>query len=156
MEMVKLGKYEEASKRTQRGVTPRYSDDMVRVGPSAFLAGKGISAQGVYACRKLLKGEVVGEYLGAIITDAEADARRDRQAYMFDVRIGSKVSHVIDGFNAHESSVVRYVNAADHERQQNTSFRQWSGKVYLVVTKTIQKGKELLTWYGKETGRIIA
>lgn len=149
-----MGKFSEASSRTKVGVSSRYADEEVRVTKSAFLASKGIKGLGLYSQRRLKKGYLIGEFVGDILTDAEAEAKKDGKAYLFDVRQQGRIVHVIDGSNPRKSSVPRYANAADTAAQQNAAWRQYDGRIYLEVIKDISRNREILTWYGHRTGKI--
>ena len=127
----------------------------MRVAKSGFLAAKGIRSYGLYSQRRLLKGYVLGEFLGRILSDQEAKTRVGGESYLFDVKNGRKVAYVIDGADARESSVVRYANSADMLGQQNAAWRQYDGRIYLELIKRVSKGREILTWYGENTSRLL-
>eukprot|EP00243_Klebsormidium_subtile_P007368 TRINITY_DN3273_c0_g3_i2.p2 TRINITY_DN3273_c0_g3~~TRINITY_DN3273_c0_g3_i2.p2 ORF type:complete len:162 (+),score=12.03 TRINITY_DN3273_c0_g3_i2:162-647(+) len=149
-----MGKYQEASLRTKVGVTSRYTDAFVKVAKSKFLANKGLKGLGLYSQRHLKKGYIIGEFVGKILTDAEAEAKQGDKSYLFDVRKKGRVMYVIDGSDPKTSSVPRYPNAADTEAQQNAAWKQYDGKIYMVLTKNVPKGQEILTWYGRSTSHI--
>lgn len=150
-----MEKYRDASMRTKVGVNCRYKDDHVRVARSAFLANKGINGLGLYSQQRLKKGLIVGEFLGTILTVAEAEKKKRNKFYLFDVKLMGRVAYVIDGSNAKTSSVLRYVNAADTAGQQNAALKQYAGKIYMVLTKDVPKGRKILTWYGAATLDIV-
>jgi hypothetical protein len=151
-----MGKFEEAAARTRRGVTERYSDSDVKVKRSRFLASKGVKGRGLYSNRRLEKGYVIGEFVGRLLTDKEAEAKKGKKGYMFDVRQRGRIVHVIDGADSRTSSVPRFANAADTERQQNARWRQHKCRFYMELIKTVARDTEILTWYGKNTDDVVA
>jgi hypothetical protein len=150
-----MGKYREASLRTKVGVSSKYADENVRVAKSGFLASKGINGLGLYSQRRLKKGYVIGEFVGNVLTDAETEAKQDNKGYLFDVRQRGRIVYVIDGSNPFQSSVPRYANAADTAGQQNATWKQYAGRIYMEMTKDIPRGKEILTWYGAATLKVV-
>lgn len=68
-------------------------------------------------------------------------------------KIGMPKSFVIDGYR--NGSFVRYTNATFVEHDINCRFVQREEYVYLVVTRHIPAGGELLTTYGEDTDSII-
>lgn len=150
-----MGKYAEASLRTKVGVSSRYKDEFVRVAKSGFLAKKELKGLGLYSQKHLKKGYILGEFVGKILSDAEAEAKQGDRSYLFDVRRRGRVLYVIDGSDPRTSSIPRYPNAADTEAQQNAAWKQYDGKIYMVLTKNVPKGREILTWYGPATSNII-
>lgn len=149
-----MGKYSKASMRTKVGVNGRYEDAYVRVAKSSFLAHKRLKGLGLYSKRALKRGFIIAEFVGKILTDAEADAKTGDKSYLFDVRKRGRVEYVIDGADASTSSVPRYANAADTKGQQNAEWKQYAGRIYMVLTKNVPKEKEILTWYGSSTSNI--
>jgi hypothetical protein len=146
-----MGKYQEASDRTKRGITSDYKNDDVYVSTSVFLEHKNIKGLGLFASSNLQAGYVVAEYLGKDLTDEQAENKKHHKQYMFDVKVKGKLSHVIDAANNKYSSVVKFVNAADTSKQQNCSFKLYNARVYLVLLQNIKKGSELLTWWKRHS-----
>jgi hypothetical protein len=144
-------KYTKASKRTKLNKVPTgYT-----VKASQHLAAKGITANGLYTDRALKNGDVIAEYRGKILSLDQALKKKTNRAYMFDVKVGKKVTHVIDAANKKLSSFARFANSADYDDQQNVKFVQKDKKIYLVAKRKIAKNTELLTWYGKRTSDVI-
>jgi hypothetical protein len=111
-------KYTEASKRSKLNkVPPGYT-----VKASEHLATKGIVANGLYTDHALKKGDIVAEYRGHILTLEQALKKKKNRSYMFDVKVGKKVVHVIDAANKKLSSFARFANSADYDDQQNVKF----------------------------------
>jgi SET domain-containing protein len=152
-----MGKYAEASARTKIGVHSTYTDDWVRVGPSKFLKKLGFHGNGLFANRNYKAGDVVIEYIGRTITDKDAEGKLRFSQYMFDVKVNGKVIHVIDGANNKYSSAAKFVNSSSSwdSTQRNAEFTQYNQRVYLVATKGIIAGTEIISYYGNDTMRVI-
>jgi hypothetical protein len=152
------GKFEEASLRTKKGVNTTYHDEYVRVKESEYLKKLNLTGNGLYAERVFNKGDVIMEYLGKIISDKAAEAMTVHRKYLFDVKKGKKVIHVIDANNNLVASAIKFVNTVQdwYDQARNSHFVQWNKKIYLVASKRITKGKEFLAYYGPDTDRIIA
>jgi hypothetical protein len=144
-------KYLEASKRTPLNKIPQ--DYTVKA--SQHLARKGIVANGLYTQKALPNRYVVAEYLGKQLTLKQALNKKTNRSYMFDVKVGKKIAHVLDAGNKKLSSFARYANSADYDDQQNVKFVQKDRKIYLVTNQKIPPNTELLTWYGKRTADVI-
>lgn len=71
-----MGKYQEASLRTKRGVRRDYEDEWVAVRTSEFLQSIGKTGYGLYANKQYVAGDVIIEYLGKHISDEEAEKKR--------------------------------------------------------------------------------
>jgi SET domain-containing protein len=97
------------------------------------------------------------EYKGRIISDEEAEAKRQCTQYMFDVKKGKKIVRVIDGARNRYASAGKYVNSTPtyNDRKRNAEFVQYKMKIYIVATKRIRSGHEILVYYGEDTNRII-
>jgi hypothetical protein len=151
-----MGKFEEASSRTRHGVTERYTDRDVKVKRSRFLASKSVKGSGLNSNRRLEKGYVIEEFVGRLLSDKEAEEKKGNKGYMFNVRQRGKIVHVIDGADSRTSSVPRFANAADTERQQNVRWRQHKCRIYMELIKRVARDTEILTWYGKSTDDVVA
>lgn len=155
-------------------VDVRPSEHLAR--PRAYVNQKGqleardiIHAEGLYARVDLPRFTVVGEYRGEILTSlGDIKGRSD---YRFAVRDlladrDAPPLYTIDGKRKRVSSIVRYANAADDVSQVNAEFVQYpppetrcpkmSRRVFLMTTKKIKKGTELISWYGEDTDIITA
>jgi len=126
------------------------------VAAPAFIALRRSDKHGVgaFAAKKLEKGRVLGEYFGKIISVAEAQQQTGNN-YLFDVKDGKRVVHVIDGQDAKTSSWLRYMNAADHRTEQNSKFVQKGLRIFLETTRVVPLDEELLTWYGNATEHMM-
>ena len=76
---------------------------------------------------------------------------------MFNVRKNHKISFVIDAAVASKSSAARYVNSVTSftDNDRNTEFVQYNQRIYLVAAKQIVKHRELISFYGEDTDKII-
>jgi SET domain-containing protein len=120
-------------------------------------AADGNMAYGLYASRQYLKGDVIQEYKGRIISEKESNEKRRNIEYMFDVRQGRKILFVIDAGDPKNSSAARYANSVldFHDKDRNAEYVQHDRKIYLVASKRVRPNEELLSFYGENTENII-
>ena len=57
---------------------------------------------------------------------------------------------IIDGSDPEHSNHLRYINCACNESEQNLVAYQFKGKIFYRTVRDIERGEELLIWYGKE------
>ena len=115
---------------------------------------KKFKVNGLHTQHALPSGYVIGEYKGVRRSVRAADEKRSAREYMMDVR-GPNGVYVIDAGNQKNSSFIRYSNAANNDSKQNARFVQRQYRIYLVTTRPIPAGREILTWYGKDTQGVI-
>lgn len=154
-----MGKFSEASERTNVGVHPKYRDDDVYVERSNFLNSINLRGNGLYASRTFYKGDVIVEYIGKEITDDDAEKMAEKTKYLFDVKDRKRhIVRVIDSYDDESASAAKYVNTTKtfKDRRRNARFVQYGGKIYLVATKRIYRDREILAYYGPDTDRVIA
>jgi SET domain-containing protein len=103
--------------------------------------GDGIEGDGLFAAETISKGQLIVEYTGERISDAESERRGGR--YLFEV----KKNLVIDG--SHPSHTARYINhactpnaEAEHEVTED--------RVYIRAARKIRPGEEITIDYGEE------
>jgi hypothetical protein len=153
----------------------RSQGSLGRVPPPFYtqpVRGKG---SGLFCAKLIPEGAYIGEYLGEVISDQEAERRLDNK-YMFDVMPeepgdgggasrssspGSKrkradVLHVIDAQNPATSSFVRYINTDLDAGKNNATFRQERLGIFLVARQRIPAHTEITAHYGKDTRRILS
>lgn len=101
----------------------------------------GIEGDGLFAAEAISKGQLIVEYTGERIDDAESERRGGR--YLFEV----KKNLVIDG--SHPSHTARYINhactpnaEAEHEVTED--------RVYIRAVRKIRPGEEITISYGDE------
>ena len=118
----------------------------VSIGPSAFLKRKGLLSRnlGHFANRAFEAGETIGEYTGKHITRKEADLQDDH-SYQFNVR---RCDTVIDAISS--DCPLKYTNSADFDTEQNCEFVQRQFRIFLVTTKDVKEGVELLAYYNHD------
>lgn len=152
-----MGKYQRASDRTTRGVKRDYMDSYVYVSQSKFLESSGHSGYGLYANTNYSQGDVILEYLGVRISNAAANTKRRSTQYLFDVTKNRKVAFVIDAANNKYASAAKFANSTllFTNRKRNSEFFQYRQKIYLVASKKIYKGDEIITYYGPNTIDVI-
>lgn len=107
----------------------------------------GIQGKGVFAAKKLRKGQRIIEYAGERISNAEADRRYDddtmKRHHTFLFTLDSKT--VIDG--AVEGNDARLIN---HSCDPNCEAVIEGKKIYIYALKTIEPGTELAYDYKYE------
>lgn len=101
----------------------------------------GLAESGLFAAETISKGQLIIEYTGERVTDAESEIRGGR--YLFQV----KPDLVIDG--SHESHTARYINhacspnaEAEHDESED--------RIYIRAAKKIRNGEEITIDYGEE------
>lgn len=149
-----MGKYKDARARTRVGVSPAFRDEWVYVSTSSYIS----SGYGLYASRTYHKGDVIIEYVGKRISDADAEKKKAHKRYLFDVRgRNRKVLFVLDAASPKVSSAARYVNTtlSYGDPVRNTKFIQYKKRIYLVATRRIQPNREIISFYGADTHRLI-
>ena len=152
-----MGKFSEASKRTLKTSSNSFSNNDVYVSQSVYLQSCEVRGWGLYANRLYNKGDVIQEYIGKIISLEQSNAKTRNKQYMFNVRKNHKISFVIDAAVASKSSAARYVNSVTSftDNDRNTEFVQYNQRIYLVAAKQIVKHRELISFYGEDTDKII-
>lgn len=106
----------------------------------------GLAEQGLFAAETISKGQLIIEYTGERISDAESEERGGR--YLFQV----KPDLVIDG--SHPSHTARYINhacAPNAEAEHETT----EDRVYIRAVRKIRQGEEITINYGEEYIRDI-
>ena len=101
---------------------------------------RGIHGLGLFADEDIKKGEMIIEYIGNILTDAETDKIPDSR-YIFSV---SK-NHNIDG--TPRWNLARYCN---HSCDGNAESDVKKKRVFVKAIKNIKKGDEIMYDYGEE------
>lgn len=94
---------------------------------------------GLFAKRPIKKGEFIIEYIGELITAAEADKRLTRYLFELDDK------HTIDG--ATRKNVARYMN---HFCKPNVEAEVEGGQIKFFALRNISEGEEFGYDYGKE------
>jgi SET domain-containing protein len=107
--------------------------------PHDLATKRGVNGLGLFAKVPIKKGDCIIEYVGEIISNAEANRRGGR--YLFQT---SSNRH-IDG--TMRSNVARYVN---HSCRPNCEADTIGGRVFISAIKNIEVGEELNYDYGKE------
>lgn len=107
--------------------------------PQDIVVKRGINGFGLFTKKEIKKGDCIIEYLGEIITSAEANRRGGR--YLFET---SKNRH-IDGSS--RINIARYIN---HSCSPNCETETIRGRVFIFSKKKINPGEELFFDYGKE------
>ncbi len=103
---------------------------------------RGMAGLGLFAQEPIKKGEMIIEYVGNILTQEEADEKSSNQ-YLFEI---SK-NKTIDGYP--RWNLARYINHACREAV-NAESDVKKGRVFILATKGIKEGDEILYDYGEE------
>ncbi|KAG8239189.1 hypothetical protein J437_LFUL018789, partial [Ladona fulva] len=117
--------------------------DQLQVMPS----GIKFAGLGVWAKQRIEERVCFGPYLGV-----KRKVRSD-SGYAWEIRHKKKISHFVDASNPQTSNWMRYVNCARHEEEQNLVAFQHKGEIYYRTVNIIEKGEELLVWYGDQYGK---
>lgn len=112
-----------------------------------------IHGRGVYAARKIAKGERIIEYRGERISWREADRRPpsdpndEHHTFFFSLEDGKRVIDAKVGGNA-----ARWIN---HSCAPNCETEEEEGRVYIQALRDIKRGEELFYDYGLITDERI-
>ncbi len=103
-------------------------------------AKRGIAGLGLFALQDIKKGEKIVEYIGNILNKKEAD-EAPTNMYLFEVNRNK----TIDG--SVRWNIARYCN---HSCDGNAESEIRKGRVYIMSTKDIKAGDEIVYDYGEE------
>lgn len=103
---------------------------------------RGLDGLGLFAGEPIKKGEMIIEYVGNILTKEEADEKSSNM-YLFEINRNK----TIDGYP--RWNLARYVNHACREATNSESDVK-KGRVFIIATKAIKEGDEILYDYGEE------
>lgn len=103
---------------------------------------RGLAGLGLFAGEDIKKGEMIVEYIGNILSKEEADKKVASQ-YLFEV----SRQKTIDG--TPRWNVARYCNHACEEAANAESDIK-KGRVFIIATKNIKAGDEIVYDYGEE------
>ncbi|MGH8260892.1 MAG: SET domain-containing protein [Steroidobacteraceae bacterium] len=141
--------------RTRRtrsgGAARRAAGSNGRGGPFIEVRRSGVHGRGVFALRRIRKGQRIIEYLGDRISHREADRRyddhdeNDNHTFLFSVDRGLVIDAGVDGNEA------RFIN---HSCEPNCESAIEERRVYIDAIRTIAPGEELSYDYqiGRERG----
>ena len=118
-----------------------------RIAGKLTLKNSRIQGRGVFAARRLRKGQRVIEYTGEIISVEEEQRRYDDEAmarhHTFLFKIDDKTT--IDA--TRRGSIARYIN---HSCDPNCEAVWEDGRIFIEAIRNIQPGTELTYDYGYE------
>jgi len=106
------------------------------MGSKNYRVGRSkIHGRGVFATSKIRKGTRILEYVGEVVTEAEADRRAEQSehVWLFDLEDGT----IIDGDPNSPGACV------NHSCDPNCYTEIDDGHVYIVADRTIRPGEEL-------------
>ena len=104
---------------------------------------RGLSGLGLFAGENIKKGEMIIEYIGNILNKEEADKVSSNIQYLFEVNRNK----TIDG--SPRWNIARYANHACGNIG-NAESDVKKGRVFIIATKGIKEGDEILYDYGEE------
>ncbi len=113
------------------------------------------AGKGLFTSVPISRNTRIVEYNGILTTWSKVKHDEGKNRYIFYVNR----NHVIDA-SGPRASVARYANDANGLRKakrfrNNAAYRVEDGKVYIVATKDIPAGGEILVSYGKEYWDVI-
>ncbi len=103
-------------------------------------AKRGLAGLGLFAGESIKKGEMIIEYIGNILNKEEADKKVSSQ-YLFEINRNK----TIDG--TPRFNIARYAN---HSCAPNAESDVKKGRVFIIATKNIKEGEEIVYDYGEE------
>ncbi len=109
--------------------------------PKKIAVKRSSAGLGLFATSDFKKGELVIEYTGDRITDAEAQKRGGK--YLFEVHDNL----TIDGTKRHNTG--RYMNHACKPNAE-AEHDEETDRIYIRAKKTIKSGEEITYHYGKD------
>ena len=104
-----------------------------------FKLKRGLCGLGLFAEKPFKRWEVVIEYTGEVIDDAEADRRANR--YIYEVRKNVNIDA------SDRRNLARYVN---HGCDPNCYERNVGGRIFYAAKRNIARGEELTIDYGPD------
>jgi uncharacterized protein len=113
------------------------------------------AGKGLFTKRKIAKGTRIVEYKGRVSTWKEVSHVNGENPYIFYV----KRNHVINA-EPYKKALARFANDA-HGLQRvkgitnNAEYKEDGLRVFIVATKDIPAGSEILVEYGKEYWQVI-
>lgn len=101
---------------------------------------RGLAGLGLFAAEPIKKGELIIEYIGEILTKAEADKITTNQ-YLFEVSNKKTINGAV------RWNIARYAN---HSCDGNAESDVRKGRVFMKAIKQIKEGEEIVYDYGEE------
>jgi uncharacterized protein len=131
--------------------------DMALLSKQLFIRRSSIpfGGKGLYTRKKIRKGDRIIEYKGKMTNWKEVNHRDGTNGYIYFINR----DHVLDAFT-YRKALGRYANDARGMKRKkglrnNAVYETVGLKVYIVATRDIPPGSEILVDYGKEYWDVI-
>jgi len=113
------------------------------------------AGKGLFTKKFIPKGTKIVEYKGRISTWKEVDHQKGENGYIFYV----KRDHVIDA-GPYKKALARFANDARGINKvkgitNNSEYKEFGLRVFIVANKNIPAGSEILVDYGKDYWKVI-
>jgi SET domain-containing protein len=113
------------------------------------------AGKGLFTKKFIAKGTKIVEYKGRISTWKEVDHQKGENGYIFYV----KRDHVIDAA-PYKKALARFANDARGINKvkgitNNSEYKEFGLRVFIVAIKDIPAGNEILVDYGKDYWKVI-
>jgi SET domain-containing protein len=111
------------------------------------------SGQGLWTKNDIRKGDIVCEYIGDKITWKECERRNaaqvDHGGYYFFINARNCVDaqYVMDSFGRYANDATGFTRVAG--LRNNSKYEVRKGKPYIIATRNISAGSEILVNYGR-------
>jgi hypothetical protein len=108
----------------------------------------GKKMKGVFATTVFRRGDILGEYRGAV-TYSSTDKKFDKGKadYVLVVKRSGKRHKYIDARKKREASWLRYINTSRDKYGNNAAFVQQGGRVFAQASKKISPGQQVFIRY---------
>ncbi|KAK7067621.1 putative histone-lysine N-methyltransferase prdm7, partial [Halocaridina rubra] len=108
-----------------------------------------VAGRGVWTNEDLPPGLLFGPYEGHFLAHVEEGKE---SGYGWKIRRKGLLGACIDALDKSISNWMRFVNCSRNEPETNLAAFQYKGQIYYKTIKDIQRGSELMVWYGEEYG----
>lgn len=111
---------------------------------------------GIFAKEFIAKGTRLDFYKGVRLTPKKYERKRSHKNHIWAIsNKKGKVVEYIDGGNKAKSNWLRYVNCPRNKEEENVVATQEDDNIIYWATKDVEKGEELMVWYGEDYGLLL-